>query len=343
MTSHVNLQFLDESLEHFADLSNHHDKDNRGGGGMAVPGDIDIQCEKDVEEEKSAILSNMSLSRWLNTAATTSSEHETPTFSPLNIRSLGRFLWSNRSLTTLDLSNLGLEYKDAVYLARALKNNNTLLQLDLSGNKLGPKFCSEMGAALSCNSGLQILNMDYNNSLSRGDEDGNHGIKALAEGLADNETLLELSLRNCNINTEGGQILCRIVCDKNTRLVSVEIDNNHFCLQDVNLLGEWLESNMNRRDEQLAEEAKRNRGAVLAREMEIKAEQEMKKVEHTREFLEQEKRHREMRRALELKEAKEAAMKEKELQRQKAHAQQKEHERVAVKTKKKGKGKGKKK
>lgn len=338
------LSFLEESKEHFKDLPNHDHRDFKSGCGQRVVAavrDFEMQqWEREIKEEKSEILSNKPLCRWFAAANEQPPEQEPPGFfqtcSHRNIRSLGRFLWSNTSLSTLDLSNIGLEDKEGVFLARALKNNGTLLRLNLSMNKLGPMLCSEMGPALSCNTALQVMNID-SNPLSRGEEDGNNGIKALAEGLADNTTLRELSLRNCNINAEGGRYLSMA----DTRLVSIEIENNHFCLEDVSLLRERLESNLKKEESyKLAEEAKR--GVVLTRDV-FKTELEMKKVEQTREFLEHEKRQREIGRSLKIKEeaeAKEKAMKEKEIQRR---AQVLEEERLAAKTKKKGKAKGKKK
>ena len=86
------------------------------------------------------------------------------------------------------------------------------------------------------------------NSLTDGFTD-NSGIDELAEGLIENETLLYLSLANCNLDNESGKLL-RNAIEQNDVIIHLDLSNNpKMSLNDVRAIQDKLIENKQKYDQ----------------------------------------------------------------------------------------------
>ena len=81
-----------------------------------------------------------------------------------------------------------------------------MFKLDLLDNKITSLGCEFIGNLVhpKSNTSLEILKLDHN-------EFGSKGMIALAEGLAVNKTLKNLSLTYCNIDAQGARSIFEIL------------------------------------------------------------------------------------------------------------------------------------
>jgi Ran GTPase-activating protein (RanGAP) involved in mRNA processing and transport len=160
----------------------------------------------------------------------------------ISARSLAKALWSNNTITCLDLSSNGLNDHAGSYLARSLKRNNSIRKLELDSNAFGPSTCVAFGEALRVNTTLMSLSLD-SNPLSDYNGSNLHGITALAEVLGVNKTLKSLNLWRTGVGPEGGAIITRNML-RNTTLLFLDVSHNDFAMKDMVKLASQLEKNL---------------------------------------------------------------------------------------------------
>ncbi|GAX78674.1 hypothetical protein CEUSTIGMA_g6112.t1 [Chlamydomonas eustigma] len=162
---------------------------------------------------------------------------------------LGELLKVNESLVKIDIgANDDIKEKGAQALMTSLHGNMTLRCLDLHAVDLGHKGSwTALGLMIHANKGLEILVLNHcgltqtameqvgsglsnNKTLRLLDLSNNHliggkGAVALSVFLPQNSGLVELSLRDCNIDIEGGLAL-KEVLHTNVGLVHLDIGSN---------------------------------------------------------------------------------------------------------------------
>lgn len=84
---------------------------------------------------------------------------------------LAEMLKDNKTLTNLDLSRNKIGDAGANGFAEMLKDNQTLTNLVLSSNKIGDAGASSLLEALKKNSTLKILNLEYNDAITKETKD----------------------------------------------------------------------------------------------------------------------------------------------------------------------------
>ncbi|CAF0846280.1 unnamed protein product [Adineta ricciae] len=100
---------------------------------------------------------------------------------------LAQALLSNKTLTTLNLGMNEIGDQGAGDLANALLSNKTLTTLDLGGNEIGDQGAGDLAKALLSNKTLTTLDLGYN-------QIGDQGAGDLAKALLSNKTLTNLKL-----------------------------------------------------------------------------------------------------------------------------------------------------
>lgn len=86
--------------------------------------------------------------------------------------------------------------------------------------KLGCEFIGKL-LHPKINQSISILKLDHNDI-------GSEGVKNLAEGLAVNKTLTQLSLTYCNIDAEGARPLFEILIYTQSQLEELNLSGNHL-------------------------------------------------------------------------------------------------------------------
>lgn len=126
---------------------------------------------------------------------------------------------AHESLTEMDLSGLGVDYRDIANLVCVLKDNPPLQALRLNNNKIGDEGAKALAEALADNSTLISLELT-NNWI------GNDGANALTMALQHNISLKKLHLDRNNIEDDGVQGLANALKNNaNLELLVLE-DNN---------------------------------------------------------------------------------------------------------------------
>lgn len=137
----------------------------------------------------------------------------------------------SKSLTTLDLSSNNLGADGARILASVLESTvlqNLHLQRNVLTDKGGVQICSSLMRCIDSGmETLETLNMEHNDladgfakkiaaiiqsssklrKLRLGGNDLSEGMKAIADALADNKHLVELSLSECHVDAKDGAAL----------------------------------------------------------------------------------------------------------------------------------------
>jgi hypothetical protein len=126
------------------------------------------QLEKQLIEEKQEVAKDPKMESWLglikrNSTPTTARIHT----NSITARALAKAMWTNTSLTSLDLTRCGLDDFAGAYIAKLLKRNKALIKLELDANELGPQASLAFAEALTVNSTLQHLSLEvcYTNNF----------------------------------------------------------------------------------------------------------------------------------------------------------------------------------
>ncbi|KAI8617474.1 hypothetical protein BC830DRAFT_1166980, partial [Chytriomyces sp. MP71] len=120
---------------------------------------------------------------------------------------------NNADLLELDLKDCQiLTASHGIALAEALARNTALKSLNLCNTKINTQTAVKIGEALLTNTSLEILNLERNAI-------GPAGIKAIALGLAENKTLMQIKLANqaLSAGTDAEQFLAKAMA-KNTQI-----------------------------------------------------------------------------------------------------------------------------
>lgn len=176
----------------------------------------------------------------------------------ISARSLAKSMWTNSTITCLDLSSNQLNDHSGAYLARILKKNNSLKKIELDNNLLGPHSCMAFGNSLKVNTSLIFLSLDSNPITAGGDL---NGIKTLAEALRVNKYLTTLNLWRTGITSAAGTTLASCIED-NDSLLFCDIGHNLIDMSDVKRITDKMDANLAafeareriRRDQAISEE-----------------------------------------------------------------------------------------
>ena len=212
----------------------------------------------------------------------------------ISARSLAKAMWSNNTITCLDLSSNGLNDHSGSYLARILKRNSTIIKMELDNNKLGPKTCQAFGESLRVNTSLIYLSLDSNpltidsnpsrhaHATSKDNSNSNNnapketihtgyaGFMYFADSLRYNKTLKSLNLWRTGIGAQCGATLANCLEDNDTLL---------FC--DVGYCGMELidvKRIADKKDQNLANYESKERNARMDAAAQL--EKEKKRIEY---------------------------------------------------------------
>lgn len=118
------------------------------------------------------------------------------------VSTLATALSRNRRILKLVLFDNGISRDGAIALFMALRSNNTLNSLDLSQNEIGlPETLEHLKRLLICNAAIENLFL-WNVGIQ------DHGAIILGEGIAENESLKRVELRNNVFSAIGLMALC---------------------------------------------------------------------------------------------------------------------------------------
>ena len=98
------------------------------------------------------------------------------------LKSFGRALSRNQTLTILDLSRNSIDDRGGIALAQGLRANHTLINLNLYFCQIGDETACEFGLLFKKNKTLEFLSLSDNKISTR-------GFCALIDGLSENDTL----------------------------------------------------------------------------------------------------------------------------------------------------------
>uniref|UniRef100_A0A0G4F098 EF-hand domain-containing protein n=1 Tax=Chromera velia CCMP2878 TaxID=1169474 RepID=A0A0G4F098_9ALVE len=162
---------------------------------------------------------------------------------PLPRRAFLERLEKDGGVKTLNLSQMGMDNGDGIYISKALKANKTISSLDLSSNKFGTYTASILGESLSVNETLERLDLSDNPRLTDGGscDTGNtqNGIEKFAEGLGDNQSLKWLDMSFDGVDALGGQHLVEALRKRRQALDIFAEPGNHLTNQQVNVLASF--------------------------------------------------------------------------------------------------------
>jgi hypothetical protein len=159
----------------------------------------------------------------------------------VSARCLSKAMWSNDTITCLDLSSNELSDHAGSYLARMLKRNSTLKKLELDNNNLGKLTCTAFSESLAVNHSLLYLSLDSNPLCS--DSDGMAAFSLFAESLSVNKSLKSLNLWRIGAGVLGGAVLSRNVL-KNSQLLFCDVSHNGMEMKDIVLITAQLDKNL---------------------------------------------------------------------------------------------------
>ncbi|KAJ8607020.1 hypothetical protein CTAYLR_006257 [Chrysophaeum taylorii] len=212
-----------------------------------------VQLEKQLKEEQAAVEADDQVATWL-AVLRTDQTRDTARMrcDSITVRTIAKALWTNRSLTAIDLSRNGLSDFAGSQVARVLKRNRHLRKIELNENSLGPRTCLAFGVSLKLNSTLECLELE-SNPLAKDGADAS-GVVALAKALETNTALTAISLWRCNVGHAAGADLAKALLD-NDSITSLDVGNNGFYGSDLRIIADKLEANRQRADDIQREKA----------------------------------------------------------------------------------------
>ncbi|XP_027019067.2 leucine-rich repeat-containing protein 45 isoform X2 [Tachysurus fulvidraco] len=150
---------------------------------------------------------------------------------------LGKTLQNDTLFTQLILSDCMLSEEGTKLLLRGLCSNTTVKLLDLKGNNLRGAGAESLGKLLVRNKTLQRLVLEWN-ALGMWDE----GFSVFCEGLASNSSLIQLDLRNNQINHQGAAEIA-LALKRNCVIREIDLRWNNIGLLGGRSLLEALQQN----------------------------------------------------------------------------------------------------
>ncbi|XP_060719872.1 leucine-rich repeat-containing protein 45 isoform X2 [Tachysurus vachellii] len=150
---------------------------------------------------------------------------------------LGKALQNDTLFTQLILSDCMLSEEGTKLLLKGLCSNTTVKLLDLKGNNLRGAGAEALGKLLVRNKTLQRLVLEWN-ALGMWDE----GFSVFCEGLASNNSLIQLDLRNTQINHQGAAEIA-LALKRNSVLREIDLRWNNIGLLGGRSLLEALQQN----------------------------------------------------------------------------------------------------
>ncbi|KAF4106990.1 leucine-rich repeat-containing protein 45 [Onychostoma macrolepis] len=150
---------------------------------------------------------------------------------------LGRVLQTDTVFTEVLLSDCMLSEEGAKLLLNGLCSNTTVKVLHLKGNNMRGTGAEALGQLLVRNNMLRRLVLEWN-ALGMWEE----GFAVFCEGLASNTSLIQLDLRNNQINHQGAAELC-IALKRNSILQELDLRWNNMGLLGGRSLLEAMQQN----------------------------------------------------------------------------------------------------
>lgn len=125
-------------------------------------------------------------------------------------------------------------------VCQCLAQLKSVFKLDLLDNKLSPLSCEFISNLVhpKSNTALEILKLDHNDF-------GSKGVTLLAEGLAINKTIKNLSLSYCNIDAGGARALFEVLIYSQSQLEELYLNGNHLRNEGMVVLLRGLSINKN--------------------------------------------------------------------------------------------------
>ncbi|XP_022804751.1 NLR family CARD domain-containing protein 3-like [Stylophora pistillata] len=148
---------------------------------------------------------------------------------------LANILFSNRSVTQLNLAANNIGKAGVAALAECLKENRSLRELKLPANDICDDAAAALAECLKNNTSLTELILSHN-------EIGDDGAAALAECLKENTALKELNLSENDIGDDGAAALGKCL-KENTSLTDLNLFHNHIGGAGAAALAECLKEN----------------------------------------------------------------------------------------------------
>jgi len=205
-------------------------------------------------------------------------------------RSFAKAMWSNTTITSLDLSSNGLDDRAGKYIARILNRNNVLLKMELDNNKFGSQTCLAFGESLRKNTSLTYLSLDSNPLMkAKGKDEKEFG--EFVGAIATNSVLTSVNLFRCGITTGGGKLLAAALQD-NKHLLFCDVAHNPIDLGDLKRIAESLDRNLSNFDLGSRQKAVDDDTAAKKRAAEEKARDDERKAKELAEWLEKRRQER---------------------------------------------------
>lgn len=229
-----------------------------------------LLMEQMLQEEQDALASNHQVSMILDLVKENASHHSLRLdLNSVSARALAKAMWSNSTITCLDLSSNGLNDHSGMYIARILNHNNTLKKLELDNNLFGTKTCQALSESLTLNDSLSFLSLD-SNPLCTNDSSG---FKSLIESIRYNKNITSLNLWRTGINSYLGKDLANIVED-NDALLFCDVGHNGIDIIDVQRIATRIDENLS-----VYEMSERLRRVQLQKDLEaLKRQQSIQEV-----------------------------------------------------------------
>ncbi|XP_075436110.1 LOW QUALITY PROTEIN: leucine-rich repeat-containing protein 45 [Ascaphus truei] len=192
-------------------------------------------CKQKGAEPQEAVLRGLQEGR--EAAARGRLDLSTHSLSPESCQVLGILLQGDVTLTHLLLSDCMLSEEGLKLLLHGLRGNTVITCLDLKGNNLRADGADTLGKLLRHNSSLTSLTLEWNNLGMLED-----GFSLFCDGLAGNQTLRSLDLRNNQINHKGAGELA-MALKHNFTLQELDLRWNNIGLLGGRALLSALETN----------------------------------------------------------------------------------------------------
>ena len=167
------------------------------------------------------------------------------------MRLIFKSLEHNKSLSTLAANRKNLSDEDLEELCLALTSNSYLEKLELEYNRLtchGLKYLKDL---LAVNRSLKHLSLEGNNLCSENDDSG---LQALCEALHTNDTLLFLNLSMTNMGPSCGNFITDML-SHNRRLIMIHLQGNRLSHEQMKLIQDLLIRNRRSFEEERIAEA----------------------------------------------------------------------------------------
>jgi|GEM_PF-2580360 len=145
-------------------------------------------------------------------------------------------LENNKFIETIELASNELRDEGVMIIAKALEENKTLKYLNLRDNEIGVDGAQVIAKMLRTNSTLRSIQLTENHEMTV------KGLKAIAESLKFNHSLIELSLVLCSINNLSIEAIGNMLL-VNTSLRNLHLQSNQIGKRGAELIAEALEKN----------------------------------------------------------------------------------------------------